>query len=64
MTPKELITQALIAQERASAPYSNYPVGAALLTENNYYKINQIISGEIYVMVLFEDTSNPQDIPK
>ena len=32
MKPTELIKEAIKAQTRANAPYSNYPVGAALLT--------------------------------
>jgi len=32
MKPKDLIKEAILAQKRAKAPYSNYPVGAALLT--------------------------------
>ena len=35
MSPEELIKHALLAQERAKAPYSHYTVGAALLTEKN-----------------------------
>ena len=35
MKAEELIKQAIEAQKRASAPYSQYPVGAALLTNNN-----------------------------
>jgi len=31
MTPAELIEQALLVRERAYAPYSHYPVGAAVL---------------------------------
>lgn len=34
MTPQELITCALDAQQYAYAPYSGFCVGAALLTEN------------------------------
>lgn len=33
MTDKELLKQAIIGMGRAYAPYSNYKVGAALLTE-------------------------------
>ena len=35
MEPKILLLKALEAQKMAKAPYSNYPVGAALLTSNN-----------------------------
>ena len=37
---KQLIQKAIDARQRAYAPYSNYPVGAALLTRNG-----QIFSG-------------------
>jgi cytidine deaminase len=33
--PIDLINEAIKAREKAIAPYSNYLVGAALLTENN-----------------------------
>ncbi len=32
--PEELVARAVLAQEFAYAPYSNYPVGAALLTRS------------------------------
>ena len=35
MVPEELIKKAIAAQKRAVATYSNYPVGAALLTIDN-----------------------------
>lgn len=35
MDKKELIIEALKAQEKAYVPYSNFRVGAALLTEDN-----------------------------
>tara|TARA_B100001123_G_C14967335_1_gene890180 strand:- start:405 stop:776 length:372 start_codon:yes stop_codon:yes gene_type:complete len=35
MTPENLIHHAITAQKRAIAPYSNYLVGAAILTESN-----------------------------
>ncbi len=40
MAPEELIKKAISAQKRAVSPYSNYPVGAALLTTDD-----SIISG-------------------
>ncbi len=39
MPPEELIARAALAQEFAYAPYSNYPVGAALLAR----------SGQVYL---------------
>ena len=35
MAPEDLIKEAIVAQKRAEAPYSKYPVGAALLTIDN-----------------------------
>ena len=35
MTPEKLIKHALTAQNRAAAPYSQYQVGSAILTEDN-----------------------------
>ena len=35
MTPEKLIQHAITAQKRAMAPYSNYFVGAALLSDCN-----------------------------
>ena len=35
MVPENLIKKAIVAQKRAKALYSNYPVGAALLTTDN-----------------------------
>ena len=35
MEPKKLILKAIEAQKMAKAPYSNYPVGAALLTSDD-----------------------------
>ncbi len=34
MNPEQLIKKAIEAQDRAKAPYSKYPVGAALLLQN------------------------------
>ena len=47
MTERELLNTALIAREGAYAPYSNYLVGAALLTE----------SGEVYTGCNMENAS-------
>ena len=35
MEPNKLIIEAIDAQKKAKAPYSNYPVGAAILTTEN-----------------------------
>lgn len=35
MKPEKLILQAISAQKNAKAPYSNYPVGVAILTKDN-----------------------------
>ena len=34
MTPQELVREAMVARERAYTPYSQFKVGAALLTKN------------------------------
>ena len=48
----ELIEQARIAQERARAPHSNYPVGAALLAD----------SGKLYLGCNIESGAFPTTI--
>ena len=37
MTDKELVVQALKAREMSYSPYSNFAVGAALLTKSGKY---------------------------
>jgi cytidine deaminase len=48
----ELVRRAVQAMKRAYAPYSNYPVGAALLTE----------SGEVFEGVNVENAAYPAGI--
>jgi len=48
MNPKDLIKQALIAQERAIAKYSQYSVGAALLTKQNKIILGCNIESKAY----------------
>ena len=52
MHPKDLIKQAVIAQKRAIAPYSNYPVGAALLTKDNKIVLGCNIESKAYPTTL------------
>ena len=52
MAPKELIKKAIIAQKRAVAPYSNYPVGAALLTRNGSIILGCNIESKAYPTTL------------
>ena len=52
MLPEELIQHAHLAQERAKAPYSNYTVGAALLTENNTIILGCNIESKAYPTTL------------
>ena len=52
MLPEELIQHALLAQERAIAPYSNYAVGAALLTVDNSIILGCNIESKAYSTTL------------
>ena len=52
MAPKDLIKEAIVAQKRAEAPYSNYPVGAALLTINNSVILGCNIESKAYPTTL------------
>ena len=52
MLPKELIQYAHLAQERAKAPYSDYAVGAALLTEDNTIILGCNIESKAYPTTL------------
>ena len=52
MLPEELIQYAHLAQERAKAPYSDYAVGAALLTEDNTIILGCNIESKAYPTTL------------
>ena len=52
MAPKELIKKALSAPKRAEALYSNYPVGAALLTTDNLVILGCNIESKAYPTTL------------
>ena len=48
MKAEDLIKNAIIAQERAVAPYSNYPVGSAILTSDNSIILGCNIESKAY----------------
>ena len=48
MNDKELINYAIQASKRAYAPYSNFKVGAALLTKNNQLFLGSNIENSSY----------------
>ena len=52
MEPEELIKKAIVAQKRARAPYSNYPVGAALLTADDSIILGCNIESKAYPTTL------------
>jgi cytidine deaminase len=52
MTTTELVAAAVVAAEQAYAPYSHYPVGAALLT----------VSGTVYTGCNVENAAYPATI--
>ena len=52
MTPKMLIQHAITAQNRAKAPYSNYSVGAAILTETNSVILGCNVESKAYPTTL------------
>ena len=52
MIPEDLIKKAIIAQKRAVATYSNYPVGAALLTEENSIILGCNVESKAYPTTL------------
>ena len=52
MKPEELIKQALIALNRAASPYSQYQVGAAILTEDNTVILGCNVESKAYPTTL------------
>ena len=52
MAPEDLIKKAVSAQKRAVASYSNYPVGAALLTNNDSIILGCNIESKAYPTTL------------
>ena len=52
MTAEELIKQALIARKRAAAPYSQYQVGSAILTEDNTVILGCNVESKAYPTTL------------
>ena len=52
MAPEELIKKAISAQKRAVSPYSNYPVGAALLTTDGSIILGCNIESKAYPTTL------------
>ena len=52
MTPEVLIQHAITAKNRAMAPYSNYSVGAAILTENNSVILGCNVESKAYPTTL------------
>ena len=52
MTPEILIKHALTAQNRAAAPYSQYQVGSAILTEDNTVILGCNVESKAYPTTL------------
>ena len=52
MTPEKLIKHALTAQKRAAAPYSQYQVGSAILTEDNTVILGCNVESKAYPTTL------------
>ena len=52
MQPEELIARALLAREFAYAPYSDYPVGAALLTHSGRVYLGANIENAAYSLTI------------
>ena len=52
MTPEKLIKHALTAQNRAAAPYSQYQVGSAILTNDNTVILGCNVESKAYPTTL------------
>ena len=52
MTPEKLIKHALTAQKRAAAPYSQYQVGSAIVTEDNTVILGCNVESKAYPTTL------------
>ena len=52
MTPEKLIKHALTAQNRAAAPYSQYQVGSAILTNDNIVILGCNVESKAYPTTL------------
>ena len=52
MLPEQLIKQACLAQNRSKSPYSQYPVGVALLTEDNTVILGCNVESKAYPTTL------------
>jgi cytidine deaminase len=52
MLPEELIARAALAQAYAYAPYSQYPVGAALLTRGGRVYLGSNVENAVYSLTI------------
>jgi len=52
MLPEELIARAAVAQEYAYAPYSNYRVGASLLTGSGRVYLGSNVENAVYSLTI------------
>lgn len=50
--PDELVARAALAQAYAYAPYSNYPVGAALLTRSGRVYLGANVENAVYSLTM------------